>query len=367
MENPDFTIITAWYDVREKENHPLKDKTTDDHFCSMATYFKSSQPFFTKPFPMVIFTEPRFETLIKEARPQELHQITRFIFKNYDELPYYNLYDKFQENHHKHEVKNLDKTKFTPLYKFIVNQKPHFVKEVAQMNPFNTSRFAWMDLRLHSVYDMSVEHTIEAIQTIPSNKVKIMFQSYLHPSDIWDRFDFYSWTRGKVAAGFFGGQAKPLIEFAELCQKELYEAVKAQMAPTDEMIFAFVTAHNNHLFQPYVGEYCDVLRNLLMTQNSGHLVLPFFYAANGRGNWPFVADLAENIIRGISAGRFGISPGELYTVIRCGFSAFFHLGQREGSQRLFTKFQQFCETHPDFPYNETREEIFKIAQELGLS
>jgi len=43
------------------------------------------------------------------------------------------------------------------------------------------------------------------------------------------------------------------------------------------------------------------------------------------------------------------------------------LNEPEGSQRLFTIFKQFCETHPNFPYNETREEIMKIAQELGLS
>lgn len=349
MDSPDFTIITAWYDVREKENHPLKDKTTDDHFCSMATYFEKARPFFNKPFPMVIYTEPRFEQLIKEARPQEFHPITRFIFKEYEELAYYHLFDKFQENHHKNEVINLDKTKFTPLYKFVVNQKTNFVKEVAEMNPFHTTRFAWMDLRLHCVYDMSVEDTIEAINAIQPGKVKIMFQSYLHASEIWDRYDFYSWTRGKVAAGFFGGEAKPLIEFARLCQKEFVEAIRAEMAPSDEMIYAYVTANNNHLFEPYVGDYCDVLRNLRQTRNSGHLVIPFFCIANGRQNWPFVASLSENIRRGVLSNQFWLSPEDMYTVWFRGFVANYHLcmtsktNSREHYDALMEISNQFIE------------------------
>jgi hypothetical protein len=31
----DYTIVTAWYDVREKENHPDKEDTTNKFFCSM--------------------------------------------------------------------------------------------------------------------------------------------------------------------------------------------------------------------------------------------------------------------------------------------------------------------------------------------
>jgi hypothetical protein len=363
---PDFTIITAWYDVREKENHPLKDKTTDDHFCSMTTYFDKARLFFAKPWPMVIFTEPRFENIIKEARPPELHHLTRFIFKDYEELAYYYLFDKFQENHHKNEVINLDKTKFTPLYKFVVNQKTNFVKEVAEFNPFNTTRFAWMDLRLHCVYDMNTEDTIEAISNIQPDKVKIMFQSYLHASEIWDRFDFYSWTRGKVAAGFFGGQAKPLIEFARLCQKEFVQAINEHMSPSDEMIYAYVTANNNHLFEPYVGEYCDVLRNMRQARNSNHLVLPFLYAAISRENHPFIAALSENIRRGFLNNQFYLTSGEIQTVWFRGFVSNYFLGQHDKCKEILTELIELHKQNPEIPIQNGREAMFEMARIMGF-
>jgi len=85
----DYTIITAWYDVREKENHELKDDTTNRFFCSPHWYFDSAKQLFEKPFPMVIFTEPKYKDKILEARPQHLHAITRFIYRDYDELAFY--------------------------------------------------------------------------------------------------------------------------------------------------------------------------------------------------------------------------------------------------------------------------------------
>lgn len=294
----DFTVVTAWYDVREKENHPLKNNDNNGFFCTISEYFDKNKLFLNKPFPMVIYTEPRFEAMIKEARPIEFHSMTRFIFKDYDELPFYRYFKQFEENHTQNPVINLDINKFTPLYKFIVNQKTNFVKEVAEMNPFNTSRFAWMDLRLHAVYDLSPEETATAISSIQSNKVRMMFMSYLPTYHICGRYDFYSWTRGKVAAGFFAGEAAPIIEFARLCQKELISAIEENMSPSDEMVYSYVAANNTHLFEPYVGEYIDCLRNMPMARRSNYLIIPFFDASVEVQNHPYVADLFENIRSG---------------------------------------------------------------------
>jgi len=322
----DYTVVTAWYDVRTKENHPLKDKTTDDYFCTTNTYFEKAAVFFQKPFPMVIFTEPRFQEKILAARPAELHDKTRFIFRDYDELAFCSYLPKFEENHHKNQVINLDPQKFTPLYKFVVNQKTNFVKEVVEMNPFHTTSFAWMDLRLHAVYDMSLEETTQVIADIHPDRVKLMFMSDLPLWHINGRHDFYSWTRGKVAAGFFAGRREPLLRFARLCQEEFREAIREEMAPSDEMIYSFVTAHHLDLFDPYVGEYCDCLRNQIKTRNSFHLAMPFFRACVDRGNTFFVARLADQLRLGQLGNNIHMSQEDQHFVWFHGCIAHFRLG-----------------------------------------
>ena len=310
----DYTIVTAWYDVRTKENHILKDKPTDDFFCTTNTYFEKAKLLFDKPFPLVIFTEPRFKDEILALRPAELHPITQVICKDYEELQFYEHFKQFEENHVKYKVINLDENKFTPLYKFIVGQKTNFVKEVVETNPFNTTRFAWMDLRLHDIYNMPVEETTQVMEDILPGRVKLMFMTWLHSREIYDRHDFYVWTRGKVAAGFFGGEREPLLRFAELCQKEFIEALQWEMAPSDEMLYSWIIHYNPDLFDPYVGEYRDCLNNQWEARGSLHLYIPFLIVATQYNNHHYVTRLSASIRKGHLSGKINLPPHDIATV-----------------------------------------------------
>ena len=306
----DYTIITAWYDVRERENHDKKDDKTNQFFCSMDWYFDSAKPFFEKPFPMVIFTEPRFKDLILKARPPHLHHQTKFIFRTYEELLYYDLFPKYEENHSKNPIHNVTKEKFTALYKFIVNQKVNFVKEVIETNPFETQKFAWMDMRLHCVYDMDIDETTNVMNQLPINQVRLMQMCYTDP--VYDRREFYAWTRGKVAAGFFGGYREPLLKFCEFCQDEFLVAMTEETAPTDEMIYSFVISHHPSLFDVYVGEYCDCLKNQLRIRNALHLVFPFLQYSFDRGVHTYVTALSKRIRCGFVAYDIQLNAEQIH-------------------------------------------------------
>jgi hypothetical protein len=308
----DYTIITAWYDVREKENHEDKDDTSNRFFCSPHWYFDSAKQLFEKPFPMVIFTEPKYKDKILEARPQHLHAITRFIYRDYDELAFYTYFNQYEENHKKNKIQNVTQEKFTALYKFIVNQKVNFVKDTIMMNPFQTEKFAWMDMRLHCVYDMSIDETNQVFANMPTDKVKLMQMSYTSPQDIWGRHDFYSWTRGKVAAGFFGGYREPLLQFIKLCQEEFLQSMKEEMTPTDEMIYSFVIAHNHSLFEPYIGEYGFCLKNLLRTRGSLHLVMPFLQNSFDKGNFDYTKSICNSLRDAFHCSEIELSAEDIH-------------------------------------------------------
>lgn len=334
----DYTIVTAWYDLREKENHPQKDDKSNQFFCSMEWYFESAELLFNKPFPMVIFTEPRFERYILSVRPPELIDQTRFIFRDYEEMAYYSHFKKYEENHHKNKIHNVTQEKFTALYKFVVNQKVNFMKDVIMMNPFQTSKFAWMDMRLHCVYDMGIEETNEVMANIHDKKVKLMQMTHTFPSDIYGRHDFYSWTRGKCAAGFFGGSREPMLKFCDLCQKEFISALNDEMAPTDEMIYSYVIAHNPHLFQPYVGEYGDCLRNLLKTRGSHHLVFPFLQTAFDKGMHDYTISIADGLRRAYKSGDIQLSAENVHKTWYYNYVANFWLQNRDICRELLNEY-----------------------------
>jgi len=346
-EQPDYTIVTAWYDVREKENHPLKDDTTNKFFCTMDWYFKSAELLFNKPFPIVIFTEPRFEEYILSVRPPELRAMTRFVFRDYEEMAYYTHFKRYEENHNKNKIQNVTQEKFTALYKFVVNQKVNFMKDVIMMNPFQTSKFAWMDMRLHCVYDMGIEETNQAMANIDDSRVRLMQMTHISPSDIYGRHDFYSWTRGKCAAGFFGGSREPLLRFCDLCQKEFLAALNEDMAPTDEMIYSFVIANNSKLFQPYVGEYGDCLRNLLKTRGSYHLVFPFLQTSFDRGMHHYTASIADGLRKAYNAGEIQLSAEDVHKTWYYNYVANFWLQNRDICRELLYEYYNIGKSRED--------------------
>ena len=340
----EYTIVTAWYDVREKENHPLKEDTTNQFFCSMDWYFDSAKLLFNKAFPMVIFTEPRFRDKILEARPPELHSMTRFIFKDYDELPFYTHFKQYEENHNNFLIQNVTREKFTALYKFIVSQKTHFVKEAIEFDPFHTPRFAWMDMRLHCVYDMSVEETTKSMADIPPNQVKLMQMSVTDP--VHDRHDFYAWTRGKVAAGFFGGDKEAVLRFCNLCHKEWLEALRAGTAPTDEMVYAFVISHNPYMFDVYVGEYSECLKNQVQIRAGLHLVFPFLQSVFDRGLHHYTIALSERLRKGYQAKDIELNAEQIHKVYYYGYVANYWQQKRHICAALLNEYFDLAQTNP---------------------
>jgi hypothetical protein len=197
------------------------------------------------------------------------------------------------------------------------------------MNPFSTSAFGWMDMRLHVVYDMSVQETIEIFNSIPKDRVLITQCSYTHPNEIEDRRGFYEWTRGKVAAGVFLGEATALLQFCHLCREELLISISEGLCPTDEMVYSVVIARNNHLFEPHIGDYCDVLRNISYNRGSTHLTINFLNRSFQEGNHYFTYKVAENLRKGVLQDAIHPSMEQVYNIWYYNYVANFWLGNRE--------------------------------------
>ena len=344
METPEYTIVTAWYDVREREDHPYKENQENRFFCSTNTYFKSAEPFFNKPFPMVIFTEPRFEKMIKDARPPALHHLTKFMFKPYED---YQLLDTYLEKHKIHKIDNLTQEKFTGLYKFIVNQKVNFVKETILMNPFSTEKFAWMDLRLHCVYDMDMEECDQVFSTLDPNRVKLMQMAYTPSHEVAYRNVFYWVTRGKVAAGFFAGYKAPLLKFCELCQTEFIESLNQDLTPTDEMIYAYIVGKNYDLFDPYTGDYPQCIQNIMRTCSSTHLCLNFLNKAIEDSNDYYIWKTADNLRKGYKENRFQLNADNLFKIWYYNCVANFRLGHHDNCKILLKELKDLAIQYPD--------------------
>lgn len=338
-----YTIITAWYNVRKKEDAELKNDETMKHFCTPAFYYKCLKLLLNKKFPIIIFTEPSCENEIWEMRPQELHHLTRVIVKDYDELSMNCYFDKYTKNHYKNPIHNLDPIKFTPLYKFIVLHKTEFLKEGAMMNPFSTKKFAWMDIRLHNTYDMDITETNEIFNKMDQNRLLIQQMSYVNKNDVQDRKNFYLCTRGNIAAGFFGGYYDQVIKFAKLCKTEIIESINDELAPTDEMMYACVVGKNHDLFNPYFGDYGEMLKNVLYVKNNEYLAIRFMNNSFNSGTHYYTAKACEALKTGFDEKYFDLTTEQIFNVYYYNYVANYWLGNREYCVDILNKLYNICE------------------------
>lgn len=334
--------MTAWYDLRNKENNPLKDIADNNEFCVVDHYMKSAELLFTKAMPLIVFTESKYEAKMWELRPLALHPLTRIIVKDYDDLNNWTHFAKWEENHRNKPIWNLHAEKFTALYKFVVNQKTEFVREAIMINPFSTEKFAWMDLRLHSCYDMSVYETNRIFAGMKKDRVLIPQMAYTSSDDVEDRDGYYSLTRGKMAAGFFGGYAEPLRKFCELCRAEFMESVRLGYAPTDEMIYAYVVAKNMNLFMPYFCDYREVLKNIKYVTAAVSLAYNYLSQSFLKGTHFQTTAAAEAIRLGWLNKCFTLGANEIYQTWYYNYVANYWLGNREHCKHILNELYEIA-------------------------
>lgn len=337
MQSYDFTIVMAWYNIREKEKNPLKD-VENNEFFSADYYFQTSRVYIEKEFPLIIFVEPQYEELFWEIRPKHLHPITRIIPRDYEDLyRYRDLFPPFAEITRQHPIHNLHREKFTALYNFFINQKVEFVREAIQWNPFQTPKFAWMDLRLH---EMDISEINEIFSHFPEDRILITQQNYTEKEEVENRYDWLSMTKGRVCAGFFAGYAKPLMKFCNLCRIEFENAINIGRAPTEEMVYSIIVAEHLHLFEPHVGDYEDVLHNVLYSRNNINLILNYLCWSFDKGYHYYTHKICENLRKGFFKGEIQFTSEYLHSIWYFNYVACYWLKKKDYCKELLEEYYE---------------------------
>ncbi len=123
------TIITAYFEI--------KSKYPSHH------YFKWIKNFLTIKDPVVIITSATLKQFMIDNRPAHLE--TKIIVRNMSQFFVRKRYgDAFWEKQHMMDIeKSIHKGEY--LY-WIWDEKSHWLKEIAILNPFQSKNFVWMDM-----------------------------------------------------------------------------------------------------------------------------------------------------------------------------------------------------------------------------
>lgn len=150
-------------------------------------------------------------------------------------------------------ISNPVNNKTDPIYCLTTLAKPFLVTEVVKLNPFGTSRYAWIDFGIGHILDLFMSDFRELSESL-TDQLRLVMLRPVSVSEVQDRDTYYSLNRGIIAGGYFGGAAKSLVDFQNKVTQEL-ERVSYRV--TEEQVFGAIAAegldHYSYIYSDYLG------------------------------------------------------------------------------------------------------------------
>lgn len=238
----EITIVTGYFSIPSK--------------FSNEKYWEWIQNFLSLPCHMIIFTDQKNYSKIKELRKDEntkVIQIELSEFVVYDYLDYWKY------------CKSIDREDYhTPELYMIWAEKTFFLKRAIDLNPFNSKYFFWSDIGCIRKKEM-----LKHISTFPNLKslnqfdINKFYLSLIEPFQTIDkimtkeRISITHKNKGekccdeinRIQGGFFGGNINSCLEWVDLFIKELALFISTKtFGGKDQYIFNHIYLKNPNKF-----------------------------------------------------------------------------------------------------------------------
>lgn len=327
MGNP--TFVTMFFDLArfegiERRNHEK--------------YLKDAEYLLSQNIYLIIFTEPDMAKSIYEMRERyNLIHKTKIYTMPIGNLPYFHLLEKIKEARTINPMINGSPTKDTPIYNVLIWSKIAFMKQIVDINPFNSEFFAWIDFGISYVaitkdvdfssfnmpstiklltlrpifyddisptpFDFSSHTSNQNISLTQGEHMKNINQNHIMKKI--DLKHFYSCERGLVAFGFVTGSNQAWRLLHTLFDKEVHTLLEQNLAPSEQQILPILMIQNPSLFETYRGDYNGILCNYnKFTRSIENVLLYTMCRARNVNQLEAAYNIGKNIFQQLTAGSY---------------------------------------------------------------
>jgi len=241
-----ITYVSGFFDI---------ERVTDAYLQNPENYYGWINQLFLYDIHLYFFTtEDIYKRLVFTPRPN-LH------FKILEHPPYYEKYEETKENWKKYQTGNPNKDTYQ--FGCLTNGKFLLLEEAIKLNPFNHTHYSWIDAGITKIV-LQPELILDI--KLPS-KIKLLLLNYINPEEIKQK-EFVLTCRYKIAGGFFIGPKDLMLSFSKWIQ----ELIKDGIHGLEQEYMAIIYRIHNDVFDPYFGDFCDLIRNIETTTNMSWLI-----------------------------------------------------------------------------------------------
>lgn len=254
---PDCTLTTACYDLTKYSNRARSVEESMEAFDTL----------FSIPIYLVIYCNKPFEQKIKEIRQKyNLEEKTRIVVKELEEIWSYQLVEKLKSNF---ENRQVECPRTFPERILILYNKFNFVKQTIISNPFNTSKFGWIDSALskdglkicegnfNNLLLYNLKHAPNKFHLQILNVQDKKFKLDLHKKE------YYNQPRWVVVGGFFTTPAEIGMKILTRLEDIVIHTVNLGFCGGEEAIYLEVLDEfYDDIYRTY-GDYQQTLHNYI--------------------------------------------------------------------------------------------------------
>ena len=246
------TLITALYNINRENNGDGR------KWVEYLEWFASTLQI---KLPMAIFIPKELHTYVLEHRPHELMHITYITIMEFTEIPFYKYYENIKNildsDIYKQKITHPNRVECKlPEYNIIQYSKFGWLKQISEINPFDSNKFFWIDAGISRFIDTKANRKLNINI---DDKFIIQHNIILYNYSINDN---YLWDSQCLLCGtVFGGSSYIIKKMETMITNEFENLINKGWVNNEQILLAYLYNKNKELY------------NLICNNTNKHLIL----------------------------------------------------------------------------------------------
>jgi hypothetical protein len=249
-----WTVVTAYFDLTKMPDasRSIKERPAGHYLASARSTMAVEQN-------LVVFCEPESVDILRAMRPPWLLEAhTKFVPMSFEDFPMTQYRAKIQQNRREKPYSFDDRN--TASYYLLCMARYAMLKQVIAENPFQSTQFAWLNLCIERMGWRNLAG-LERVWRTQRAGFSTCWIDYQPEALVRNLPEYFKWGRCGMCSGFFTGSTSAIQEFCDRIEAKFLEVLEAGYGHADEQLFSQVYFDNPELFEPYFGDYQEMITN----------------------------------------------------------------------------------------------------------
>ena len=273
-----WTLVTAYFDLTKMPDASESIKQRDSDY-----YFKNSVSTLFLPYNLIVFCDKENLKKIQDLRPYYLKNKTYYYVCDFNELSFKKNGKKLKEKFSDYREKIIENRKKNPYefddrntasYYLFCMSRYLMMKEVIDVNMFNSTHFCWINFCIEKMGYRNLVHLNEAL-SINRDKFSTCYINFFPEEVIHNTANYFKFGRCSMCSGFFTGNHIYMYKVCDLIENKFLEYLEKGYGHADEQLYSPVYFENKYLFEHYYGDYEDMITNYVYIYNNPDFIIEY--------------------------------------------------------------------------------------------